>query len=252
MMIAAQCDGPSTTIHSSEDVTAISACGTYNGNIIIDRSATGQIALTGISHLKGGLTCNNATKLDKISFHQLVTISGSFSLQGLTVLSDLKFDSHMEVGDMKFIDLPALEALDFSTGIVTADKVTISDTALRDLSGLELSTCTTLDVHSNPDLTSIELNDLANTTDSISVSSNGPGLKLNLRSLAASRSITLEDVDACDVPLLETLISSLDLSQNTFRSFSAPSLGFVVDIAIIHNPLLSHLEFPLLPEISGD
>lgn len=240
------------TISSTEDVTTISNCGTYNGDIIIADSASGQIALTGISHLKGDLTCNNATKLTGVSFHQLVTISGSFTLKGLTVLSDLKFDSLMEVGDIQWNDLPALQALDFATGIVTADRVSISDTGLRSLSGLELAACNSLEVFNNPELAAVSFNDLTNTTDAISISSNSPSLEVSFQNLASSRGITLQNANALNVPLLDTLTGSLNLSQNSFRSFSAPSLSLVVDVFITSNPLLSSLVFPLLPDISGD
>ncbi|KEF56539.1 uncharacterized protein A1O9_06727, partial [Exophiala aquamarina CBS 119918] len=247
------CDGPSITISSTADATAISNCGNYNGDIIIADSTSGALALAGISHLKGDLTCNNATKLDEISFAGLVTISGSFILKGLPVLSGLKFDSLMEVaGDILWADLPALQGLDFATGIVTADRVSISNTALRELSGLELTTCNALEVSNNPDLAAVNFNDLTNTTNSISISANSPSLEVNLQRLTISRGITLQNANTLDVPLLETLTGTLNLSENSFGSFSAPSLTLAVDMFITGNPLLSSLMFQLLPGISGD
>lgn len=248
---AAQCD-VSITIQSSEDAKAIEECGTYEGDITIDEAASGDIAITGISHLRGDLICSNATKLTEISFHQLVTISGSFSLQGLTTLSDLKFDSIMEVGAIELVDLPSLQALDFATGIVTADQVTISNTALRDLSGLDLTTCNKLEVNHNEDLLSIVLDNLSNTTTTISISSNAAGLEVSLKSLQTSRGLALHGVDTVAVPLLDTLNGALELSQNDFRTFSAPNLTRVVDLLVADNALLSKLDFPVLVELNGD
>jgi len=241
------------TISSLADATAISNCGTYNGDIIIAESASGTLALTGIAHLKGDLTCNNAAKLTQISFDGLVTISGSFTLNRLTLLSELKFNSLMEVaGDILWADLPALKSLDFANGIVTADRVSISNTALRALSGLELTTCTNIEVFKNPDLAAVTFNDLKNTTDAISISANSPSLDVNFQNLASSRGITLQHANTLNVPSLETLTGSLNLSENSFRSFSAPNLTLVVDVFVTGNSLLSSLFFPLLSDMSGD
>lgn len=249
----AQCDGPSVTISSTADATAISNCGNYNGDIIIADSTSGTLTLTGVSHLKGDFICNNATKLTEISFHGLVTISGSFTLKGLTVLSELKFDSLMEVGgDILWADLPALQVLDFATGIVVADRVSISNTALRELSGLELITCNALEVSNNPELAAVSFNSLTNTTNAISILANGPSLDVSFQNLVSSRGITLQNANTLNVPVLDTLTGRLNLSENSFQSFSAPSLTLVVDVFITGNFLLSSLVFPLLPEISGD
>ncbi|KAK5055340.1 hypothetical protein LTR84_013090 [Exophiala bonariae] len=251
-VVFAQCDGPSVTISTADDATGISNCGTFNGDIIIADSISGPLALTGISHLKGDLTCNNATKLTEISFHQLVTISGSFTLTGLTTLSNLKFDSLMEVGDIIWNDLPALQTMDFTTGIVTADRVSISNTKLRSLSDLKFTSCNAIEIFNNPELATVSFNDLTNTTDTISISDNSPSLEVEFQKLASSRGLTLQNANALNVPLLDTLVGNLNLSYNSFRSFSAPSLTLVVDVFITSNPLLSSLSFPLLPEINGN
>lgn len=158
----------------------------------------------------------------------------------------------MEVGDIVWNDLPALQTMDFATGIVTADRVSISNTKLRSLSGLELSACSAIEVLNNPDLAAVSFNDLTNTTDTISISGNSPSLEVDFQSLASSRGFTLQNANALNLPLLDTLTGGLNLSYNSFRSFSAPSLILVVDVSITGNSLLSSLSFPLLPEINGN
>lgn len=251
-LTAQQCDGPSVTISSNSDVSSISSCGTYNGDIIIDKSATGTIALTGIAHLKGDLTCNNATGLTGISFEKLVTISGDFTLAGLPKLADLTFDSIMEVGNIAFTDLPELQTLDFATGIVTADQVVITNTGLRSLEGVELTACNSLDISHNPRLISIDLAGITNMTEDVVIFDNGPGLNVDLKLLKSSSGINVQAAASLNVPSLDTITGPLGLSYNTFRSFSAPSLTLVMEIAISNNPLLNNLSFPLLSEITGD
>lgn len=232
-------------------MSQISDCGTYNGDIVIDATASGSIAITGISHLRGDLTCNNATGLTGLSFHQLVTISGGFSLEGLTRLADLNFDSIMEVGDIGFYDLPALQVLDFATGIETADRVTISNTGLRDLSGIELVACNSLDISRNSNLITINLNGITNTTGEINIVANGAGLDVSLGGLTSSSGINVQNADTLNFTVLDTVTGTLELSYNNFRSFAAPDLTLVLDMDITNNPLLSNLSFPLLPEITG-
>lgn len=158
----------------------------------------------------------------------------------------------MEVGDIVWNDLPVLENMDLTTGIVTADRVSISNTRLRSLSDLKLTACNEIAIFDNPELATVSFNELTNTTDTISILDNSPSLEVDFQKLASSRGLTLQNANSLNVPLLDTLVGGLNLSYNSFRSFSAPSLTLVMDVFITGNSLLSSLSFPLLPDINGD
>src|SRR5882757_9181868 len=111
------CDGPSITIASSADAQQIADCNTYDGDVIIDSSASGQIAINGVQQITGDLSCNNATQLTAITSDQLNTIGGTFSLTGLTIMSTLEFDSLTGVNKINWVGLPALQSLNFAQGV---------------------------------------------------------------------------------------------------------------------------------------
>lgn len=135
----AQCSGPSITITTSEDASAIANCRTYDGDVIISSQASGQISINGVGAITGDLRCTNASQLTSISADQLATIGGRFDLQELQIMSTLAFTYLNGVNTINWIALPALQALNFGgQGVTRANNVYISNTGLTDLKGSTL------------------------------------------------------------------------------------------------------------------
>ncbi|KIV79607.1 hypothetical protein PV11_07158 [Exophiala sideris] len=246
------CDGPSVTIASSADAQQIASCSTYNGDVVIDSTASGQIAINGVKQIKGDLTCNNATQLTAITSDQLGTITGTFSLTGLTILSTLQFNSLNAVNIINWVGLPALQSLNFNQGVSQANQIYISNTELNNVDGIELTAVGSMNINNNPYLTDVNVNDLTNVTTSLSFSANGKDLEISFPNLQDAANLTFINVSSVNMPSLATVSGSMGFYSDTFQSFAAPNLTSTGGtLAFVDCGSLSNVSFPSLTQIGG-
>lgn len=246
------CDGPSITIASSTDAEQIASCETYNGDVIIDSTASGQVAINGVQQIKGDLTCNNATQLTAITSDQLGTITGTFSLTGLTIMSTLQFDSLTGVNKINWVGLPALQSLNFAQGVQQANQVYISNTQLNNINGIELTAVGSMDINNNPYLTDVNVNDLANVTTSLAFSANGRDLEISFPNLEDAANLTFRNVSKISMPSLANVGGSMGFYSDTFKTFAAPNLTQTGGtLAFVDSPDLTSISFPSLTQIGG-
>jgi len=246
------CKGPSITITSSADAAQIADCQTYDGDVIIDPSASGQVAINGVQQITGDLSCNNATQLTAITSDQLNSIGGVFSLTGLTILSTLQFDSLTGVNRINWVGLPALQSLNFAQGVSKSNQIYISNTQLNNINGIELTAVGSMDINNNPYLTSVNVNDLANVTTSLSFSANGRDLEISFPNLQDAANLTFRNVSRIDMPSLANVAGSMGFYSDSFQTFSAPNLTQTGGtLAFVDSPDLSNLSFPSLTQIGG-
>ena len=246
------CNGPSITIASSTDAEQIASCQTYDGDIIIDSSASGQIAINGVQQVTGDLVCSNATQLTAITSDQINTIQGTFNLSGITILSTLQFDSLIGVNNIYWVGLPNLQSLNMAQGIQRANNVYISNTQLTNINGIELEAVGMMNINNNPYLTDVNVNDLSNVTSSISFSANGRDLAISFPNLADAANLTFINVSKVDMPSLSNVAGSMGFYSDTFETFSAPNLTQTGGtLAFVDSPSLTSFAFPALTTIGG-
>lgn len=246
------CDGPSITISSSADAQEIANCETYDGDVIIDSTASGQIAINGVQQITGDLTCNNATQLTAITSDQLGSIGGTFGLSGLTILSTLQFDSLTGVNRINWVGLPALQSLNFAQGVSRSNQIYISNTQLNNINGIELTAVGSMDINNNPYLTTVNVNDLANVTTALSFSANGRDLEISFPNLEAAANLTFRNVSKIDMPSLASVAGSMGFYSDNFKTFSAPNLTQTGGtLAFVDSPQLGNISFPELQIIGG-
>ncbi|KIW91415.1 uncharacterized protein Z519_08311 [Cladophialophora bantiana CBS 173.52] len=246
------CNGPSITIVTSADAEQIANCETYDGDIIIDSTASGQIAINGVQQITGDLTCNNATQLTAITSDQINTIQGTWSLSGLTILSTLQFDSLTGVNNINWVGLPALQSLNMAQGIQRANNVYISNTQLNNINGIELTAVGSMNINNNPYLTDVNVNDLANVTNSLSFSANGRDLAISFPNLQDAANLTFRNVSKIDMPSLSNVAGSMGFYSDNFQTFAAPNLTQTGGtLAFVDSPNLASFSFPSLTTIGG-
>ena len=200
------------------------------------------------------MTCNNATGLSSITTDQLNSISGTWKLTGLTILSNLAMSSLTNVDTIEWIGLPALQGLNFAQGIQTAQTVYISNTQLNSLSGIELQQVGAMDVNNCPYLTTVNVNDLKNITQLMSFSANSESLSISFPNLQEGTNMTFRNISGISVPSLGTVQGNLGFYSGTTQwdSFSAPNLTIVDgQLTFVDSPALSKLSFPKLKGIGG-
>jgi len=250
--LAQSCDGPSFTITASADASQVDGCDPYEGDIIISSEASGQIDLAGIKGITGNLQCTNASQLTAITANYLTQIGGTFDLEELQIMSSLQMGVLSGVNAIKWIALPALQALNFGPGVNRANQVYISNTGLTDLKGIELEEVQAMDINNNQYLKTINVMALGNVTDSLSFSANGMNLEIDFPNLQNAANLTFRNVSSVSMPLLSEVPGSMGFYSNSFESFAAPNLTATGNtIAFVDSPQLTNLSFPMLETIGG-
>jgi len=248
----AQCSGPNITITTSADAVGLASCLTYRGDVIISEDVSGAIAIDGVRQITGDLRCENAGQLTEISADQLASIGGTFLLNNLTIMSTLAFSSLNSVNTIEWVGLPALQGLNFPEGISQATDVLISNTQLNSLSGIQLDTVNDMNINNNPYLDTVNVNEIANITGTLTFSANSKGLSITFPNLEQANNMTFRNASSVDMPSLSVVNGSLGFYSNTFQSFSAPNLTSTGGaLAFVDSPNLNNISFPSLTIIGG-
>ena len=249
---SATCTKSTITINSAADATALSSCRTLKGNVVIGSETGESIDLSGPGQIDGDLTMENNGKIVSLGSSSLNSISGTFKLQNVTILSTLSFTSLQSVGAISFQSLNALNELSFGTpGITEAKSVIISDTRLNSLDGIDLETTSLIDINNNARLTEFNTQ-LGNLSDNLNIQANGLNLKVTMPNLIWIANMTIANVTQFSVPSLEHVNGSMRFDSNYFEQFSAPNLTSTgQDISFVSNSELTNISLPLLETVGG-
>ncbi|EMC97309.1 hypothetical protein BAUCODRAFT_33033 [Baudoinia panamericana UAMH 10762] len=240
-----------TTIQNAGDASALARCSTYTGSIAIATGTTDSIALNGIQDITGSLVANNVTSMSQLSGDSLTTIGDSFSLNGLTILTSLNFPRLAQVGTVDWVALPQLQGLSFTTGLQQAGSVTIVNTQLNTLSGINLQTVDSMQITNNPYLNAINMQ-LGNVTQALVIQANGRNVSVTFPNLIWAYNITLANASSVSIPSLSAVNGSLGFYSDYFSSISAPNLTSVGgSLSIVANPNLNSVDMPELKTVGG-
>ncbi|WYZ41344.1 hypothetical protein EsH8_V_000239 [Colletotrichum jinshuiense] len=250
----------STSLCASATVTITDAamatnlpCTTIQGSVQISEDITGSVNINGPKTIKGDLIVTNVTGLVGLVSSTLASVEGTFKMQGLTLLSDLRFTSLTTVGSIDWVTLPALGSLVFGTaGVTKVNDILISDTFLKSLDGLNVASVDSLRINNNNQLVSYS-NQLANATKTIEINSNGPDLGITLPNLIWAGDIIIADAAKVQMDSLAVVNGSIKFDKNTFTEFIAPNLTQTTDgdVSFINNVELTNLSLPLLTKTGG-
>ncbi|KAJ8059901.1 hypothetical protein OCU04_011525 [Sclerotinia nivalis] len=251
------CSQATATINSAADATALADCKTIKGDVLISTLATATIQLDGPEEINGDLIVENNGAITSLSSTTIATITGTFGLNNLTLLSTLQFNALDTVGTINWAALPALSALTFTKSVRTASSVTITNTFLNSLDGINLMTVDTLNINNNNRLRTFSTQ-VGNVTTLLNIDSNGRNLDVSLPNLVWAANITLRNVSSISIPSLAVVNGSLGLYENYFTSVSAPNLTSVGNtangqggFAFVANPSLANITIPMLETVGG-
>jgi len=249
------CGAKSNTIESQSDLDALSTCTTLSGDLVIGPNLV--IAnIEGIRTIRGDLIAASAVDLQQLIAPELATIEGLFNLTSLTVLQRLAFGSLRTVGGIYWQTLPALNALDFTAQVTQAESVTITDTILESLQGINLRSVARFNINNNRYLKEVTVQ-LANITDSLAIEFNSPSVIASFPNLTWANNATFRSCGNVQLPNLATVNGSLGFFENDFETFKAPKLIAVGtgtkggDITFANNDNLKNVSMPELKTIGG-
>ncbi|KUL85722.1 hypothetical protein ZTR_08513 [Talaromyces verruculosus] len=226
-------------IASQGDADDIAGCGSLNADIEISEDYTGALILNGITKTTRSLIFQGVTNLTSFAAPDLLVIDGNLTLTSCILLTDLTLGELNFVGNVKLEDLPNLQSLNFTSGVRTVSGISIVNTGLTTLDGLEIrSGSDGINISANTALTDITFPSLTNT--------------INLPSLAAVQDLTIENVASLSMPGLYQMTGQLLIAGSSIDNSSTGPLKNGRDILFIDNPFLSNISMPDLTSLSGD
>lgn len=245
------CSAATTTIQNNGDASGLASCTTFSGSIAIATGTTENIEFNGIRRITGDLIAQNVSQVTSISADSLETIDGSFNLKRNEILSNLNFPQLSEVDEIDWDGLPALQGLSFTNRIQKATTVSIINTNLADLEGIDLETVETVSIQNNEYLDEINMQ-LGNVSDIFELFANGRNVSLMLPNLIWANRLNIANASSVRLPSLASVNGTLGLYSNFFEQMQAPNLTDVGGtLAINNNNALTNISFPQLTIVSG-
>ncbi|KAL7622960.1 cell wall protein Ecm33 [Parahypoxylon ruwenzoriense] len=253
-VVSVSCDDPTATIRSAADATQVANCESIAGDVVIDRDAGPDINIGGrLQEIGGDLRAENNGLLNSLSSSSLRTVGGIFALRNVTKLSTLTFPRLGEVGSIDWATLNALPEPTFGNpGITKAKSVTIADTFIENIDGINVDSLTDMNINNNRRLTkfSTSIKSLSNT---LYVQANGLNLTMEMPNLEWIANMTIANVTSFSVPSLHTVNGSMRFDSNYFTTFTAANLTEIQDgdLSFVSNPELTNISIPNLERIGG-
>lgn len=215
--------GETTTIQNAGDASAIASCSTYSGSIAIATGTTDDIELGDLQEITGSLIASEVPDMTSLSGNGLQTIGDTFQLENVQILSTLNFPQLSSVGSIDWIGLPNLSGLSFTAGIEEADDLSIQNTGLSSLDGINLEEVNTMQIANNNYLTEISMQ-LNNIGEAFSMEANGRDISVEFPNMEWAYNMTFRNVTEVSMPSLASVNGSLGFQSNFFESVAMPNL----------------------------
>jgi hypothetical protein len=245
--------GGTTTINSQAEATKLASCRTVKGSVVLGSQTGSQISLDGPREISGDLSIDGNGDLESLSSSSLETIGGTFLMKNATKISSVQFPKLASAKVLDWQSLSALDTLRFAP-LNKADEVTISDTFLQSLDGIDLTSVKKLFINNNRRLQKFST-ELKNVGEELNINANGIGLgcEVDMPNLVWAAEMAIANVTKFSVPSLEVVNGSARFDSNFFESFSAPNLTHTEtgDISFVGNSGLKNITLPKLTEIAG-
>jgi hypothetical protein len=249
---SATCTVVTTTINSQADATGLAGCKTVRGSVLIAPQTGATIDISGPSTITGDLTLLDNGEIQSFRSDDLATIGGAWEMKNVTALSALIFPSITKVKSLDWQTLNAIDTLSFGSGLTQAEEVTISDTFLSSLTGIDLTSVKKMRIDNNRRLTEFttQLRDLS---DELRIQANGQRLEVNMPNLTWISTMIIANVTKFSAPSLVAVNNSAKFDSNYFSDFSAPNLTKTQsgDISFVGNANLKNISLPRLTTIGG-
>lgn len=254
---ASICSQATATINSQAEATQYASCSSISGSVLIGSTATGDIVLNGPSTIGGDLTINNATGITSFSSSTIGQIKGAFHLEALTLLSSLQMSLLTAVKTINFVSLPNLGLLTFPATLTSANSITISNTFLNSLVGINVTSIQTLQIDNNPHLVEFTTQ-IANISSAAVFNANGANLAISFPSLKWAANMTFRDIGSISIPSLQVINGSLGFYESSLQTITANNLTSVGSfatgagsLAFVQNNALTNITMNALKSVGG-
>ena len=177
-MAQSSCSGD-IKVQSQADLDPIKSCKKYTGSISIDKVSSVDLSLPGVAQVDGDINVLNNEALARLSFPQLQAVNG-FKLENNRALSKLELSSLMAARSFVVAVHPSLPAISFPAGLSQVSKITVTDTTIARLEGLNMDRADEIVIDNNMYLKNLVARNLSEVTNSMAISENSPELTLDV------------------------------------------------------------------------
>lgn len=241
------CQEDSNEIKSQADLDKITSCSSLSGDLVIGEDLANLTF--NVQTIGGNFRADNAVNLASINMPNLKTINGDFLLRKCTALTSVSVPSLTKVGAIIWETCPIMTS--FNAKMTEAPTVSISDTQLTSLQGIDLRTVKRLDVNNNKYLKTVTMS-LKSVSEVLSLGFNAPTIAISFPELIWSNNITLIGAGSINFPKLQHINGSMNFGNTSVTSIACKNLTAVEQtLAFIGNEKVTELDFPLLEEIGG-
>jgi hypothetical protein len=219
----------SLTIKTSQDVSDLSGCETFTGNIVVAADGPDSIGLDGLRTVSGNIDIENVANLRSLSSTSLESVT-SFTLNALPLLDELKVPALRNFSSLKWSALPKLVECEIATGPIEGEiqEITIYNTSLGGLDWLTWPVGAVLNITANPNLESFKIPyNSINANSAITVSSNPSLNNIDVSSLSGiygGLAISGNKMEALAFTKLESINGFVQLSGD-YKNISMPALN---------------------------
>lgn len=171
----------------------------------------------------------------------------------MTQLSTVSFGSLTNIdGELNWQSIPNLGGLTFGNGVQRIQTVTILDTQIQDLSGINLKSAQSVTIGQNSRLNKLSWQ-LSSVDGNLILDGNGggAGFDATFGNLMTVGSMTVNSVSSLAINSLRNATGLLAVQTSTLQSLSAPNLTSTGGLTISSNQNLNNISMPLLKTING-
>lgn len=249
MPVATSCASVTFTINSAAEATALAACSTLDGDVVIGPEI-GQIEISGPTQINGNLIVEDIWDVTSLSSPDLTTITGVLELTNVTLLSTINMPALTSVGSIHFESLPALTNLSFASGITAVESITMEDTFLASMEDFMPTSIDQLTLLDNRRLNKVDL-PVRTITGTLTARGNGASAEIHLPNLVFAQVLKISNATSFDARRLEAIEKVALFENNHFTSLDLPSWQKCGDLVISNSPNLTEAVLPALKVISG-
>ena len=201
--------------------------------------------------ITGSLIAKDVDQMSSLSGDSLQIIDDTFGLDNIQLLTTLNFPALTQVDTVEWTGLPNLQGLSLNAQIQQASTLSIQNTGLYSLEGIDLAEVDTVVISNNLDLTEISMK-VNHISGSLSLQSNGRGLSVEFPNMEWTYNATFRNCSSVNMDSLAAVNGSLGFLSNYMEEISAPNLTSVGGtLGIISNSELTNISMPELKLLTG-
>jgi len=249
----AECSTTATaTIQNSGDASGIATCTTFSGNIAVATGLSDDISFGQLKEIDGDLLIKNNQNIKRVDGAGLEKISGELSLLDNSQLAAVAFPKLDNVKKLTMIGLASLRNLGFDGGISNIEELSIENTQLQNLNGIDLNKTNSIRIIANPSIANISMG-VTNMTGPMEIGDNNADVVVSFPNLQHAGNMSFRSVGNLSLPALKDISpGSFGIFKSKLKSFYASNFTEVkADLTISNCTELEDLSLPSLTKVGA-